>query len=138
MSVPEMKEEHKMEEGDPFVKQRIMQKSRELAQRNLPAMVKKSDVVITNPTHVAVALQYDMQVHGQPIVTAKGADHLAYVIRQLATEADVPIMENKPLAWALYDDVRLGDPIPEKLFNAVVAVYQRLDKFRKRSYAGVR
>jgi len=138
MSVPEMKEEHKMEEGDPLVKRRIMQKSRELAQRNLPAMVKKADVVITNPTHVAVALQYDLQMHQQPVVVAKGADHLAYVIRQIATEADVPIMENKPLAWALYDDVRLGDPIPEALFNAVVAVYQRLEKFRKRNYAYMR
>jgi flagellar biosynthesis protein FlhB len=134
MSMPEMKEEHKMEEGDPLIKQRLMQKSRELAQRNLPAMVKKADVVITNPTHIAVALQYDMLTHQQPIVVAKGADHLAFVIRQIAIEAEVPIMENKPLAWALYDDVRLGDPIPEALFNAVVTVYQRLEKFRRHRY----
>ncbi len=138
MSVPELKEEHKMEEGDPRVKQRIMQKSRELAQRNLPAMVKKADVIITNPTHLAIALQYDINIHSQPVVVAKGADHLAFVIRQIATEAEVPIMENKPLAQALYRDVDLGEPIPENLFNAVVAVYQRLEKFRRRDFAGVR
>jgi len=138
MSVPELKEEHKMEEGDPRVKQRIMQKSRELAQRNLPAMVKKADVIITNPTHLAIALQYDINIHSQPVVVAKGADHLAFVIRQIATEAEVPIMENKPLAQALYRDVDLGEPIPESLFNAVVAVYQRLEKFRRRDFAGVR
>jgi len=138
MSFPEMKEEHKMEEGDPHVKQKIMQKGRELAQRNLPAMVRKADVVITNPTHIAVALQYDTFVHHQPIVVAKGADHLAFVIRQIALEAEVPIMENKDVARTLYNDVQLGDPIPEKLFNAVVAVYKRLEKFKKRSFAGVR
>jgi len=138
MSFPEMKEEHKMEEGDPFVKQRIMQKGRELAQRNLPAMVRKADVVITNPTHIAVALQFDTFVHSQPVVVAKGADHMAGVIRQIAIEAGIPIMENKPLARALYADVQLGSPIPESLFNAVVAVYQRLERFRKRSYARAR
>ena len=115
-----------------------MQKSRELAQRNLPAMVKKADVVITNPTHLSVALQFDMNIHDQPVVVAKGADHLAFVIRQIATEAGVPIMENKPLARALYHDVNLGDPIPESLFSAVVTVYQRLEKFRNRDYSGVR
>ena len=72
MSIPEIKEEHKMEEGDPLIKSRIMQKSRELAQRNLPAMVKKADVVITNPTHLSVALQFDMNIHDQPVVVAKG------------------------------------------------------------------
>ncbi|HOG64145.1 MAG TPA: flagellar biosynthesis protein FlhB [Spirochaetota bacterium] len=138
MSIPEIKEEHKMEEGDPLIKSRIMQKSRELAQRNLPAMVKKADVVITNPTHLSVALQFDMNIHDQPVVVAKGADHLAFVIRQIATEAGVPIMENKPLARALYHDVNLGDPIPESLFSAVVTVYQRLEKFRNRDYSGVR
>jgi flagellar biosynthetic protein FlhB len=131
MSFPEMKEEHKMEEGDPHVKQKIMQKARELAQRNLPAMVKKADVVITNPTHIAIALQYDTNISDQPIVVAKGADHLASTIRQIAIEAGIPVMENKPIAWALYEDVRLGDPIPDKLFSAVAAIYTRLEKFRR-------
>ncbi len=129
MTVPELKEERKQEEGDPHVKQRIMQKSRELAQRNLPAMVKSADVVITNPTHIAIALKYDTDQHMAPVVVAKGADHLAHVIRQIAADSRVQTIENKPMAWALYNDAEVGDSIPEALFEAVAMIFSKLDKF---------
>lgn len=134
MSIPEIKQEHKEEEGDPHVKQRIMQMSRELAQRNMPANVKSADVVITNPTHLAVALKFDMMQHNAPVVVAKGADRVAFRIRELATESGVPILENKPLARALFP-LELGDSIPEELFEAVVGIYSKLEKFKNR-YAG--
>ena len=136
MSIPEIKEEHKEEEGDPHVKQRIMQMSRELAQRNMPANVQSADVVITNPTHLAVALKFDLMQHNEPVIVAKGADRVAFRIRQLATDAGVPIMENKPLARALYP-LEIGDSIPEELFEVVVGIYSRLEKFQTQ-FAGAR
>jgi len=129
MSIPEIKEEHKEEEGDPHVKQRIIQMSRELAQRNLSANVQGADVVITNPTHLAVALKFDMMQHNEPVIVAKGADRVAFRIRQIATEAAVPIMENKPLARSLYL-LEPGDSIPEELFEVVVGIYSKLSKFQ--------
>jgi flagellar biosynthetic protein FlhB len=130
MSVSEMKEERKQEEGDPMVRQRIMQKSRELAQRNLPAAVRGADVVITNPTHVAIALRYDQNTGQEPVVAAKGADNMAFRIRQLATEHGIPLIENKPLAWAMYNELDIGDPIPEQLFEAVAMIYSKLTSYR--------
>lgn len=131
MATHEIKEEHKEQEGDPLIKQKIMEKSRELIQRNLPENVRKADVVITNPTHIAIALQFDMMQHDAPVVTAKGADHMAFQIRQLATDAGVSLVENKPLAWALYETVEIGDPISAELYEAVVMIYQKLDRFRQ-------
>ncbi len=129
MSASEKKQEHKQEEGDPLVKQRIMQRGRELAQRNLVQEVQKADVIVTNPTHIAIALKYDLNMHAEPVVVAKGQDHLAHKIREVAIEADVPIIENKSLAWAMYD-IEIGDAIPEDLFEAVVAIYNNLQKFQ--------
>jgi len=129
MSVSEKKQEHKQEEGDPQVKQRIMQRGRELAQRNLVQEVQQADVIVTNPTHIAIALKYDINMHAEPVIVAKGQDHLAHKIREVATEADVPIVENKPLAWAMYE-IEIGEAIPEDLFEAVVAIYNNLQKFK--------
>lgn len=131
MATHEIKEEHKEQEGDPLIKQKIMEKSRELIQRNLPENVRKADVVVTNPTHLAIALQFDMMQHEAPVVTAKGADHMAFQIRQLAVDAGVQLIENKPLAWALYETVEIGDPITTELYEAVVMIYQKLDRFQQ-------
>ena len=134
MSFTEIKQEHKEDEGDPHVKQRIMQMSRDLAQRNMPANVQGADVVITNPTHLAVALKFDLMQHNAPVIVAKGADKVAFRIREIATDAGVPIMENKPLARALYP-LELGDSIPEELFEVVVGIYSKLQHFQGK-YAG--
>ena len=122
MSKQEVKEERKMQEGDPLVKSRIRERMREILARNMAANVPKADVVIANPTHFAVALEWDREKMAAPLVTAKGADELALRIRRIAQEAGVPVVENKPLARALYADVEIGDAIPEKYYQAIAAV----------------
>jgi flagellar biosynthetic protein FlhB len=135
MSVQEVKEERRMYEGDPLIKSRLRQRMRELMTRNMIANVPKADVVITNPTHFAVALEYDQRVSDVPIVTAKGADELAFRIRRIADENGVPRVENKPLARALYAETEVGDRIPEAYFAAVAAVLAqvyRINEERRR------
>jgi flagellar biosynthetic protein FlhB len=122
MSKEEVKEERKMQEGDPLVKSRMRERMRELLSRNMAANVPKADVVITNPTHFAVALEWDRDRMAAPIVTAKGADEVAQRIKRIAAEAGVPLVENRPLARALYAEVEIGDAIPEKYYQAIAAV----------------
>jgi flagellar biosynthetic protein FlhB len=122
MSKEEVKEERKMQDGDPLVKSRLREKMRELLARNMAANVPKADVVIANPTHFAVALEWDREAMAAPLVTAKGADEVALRIRRIAEEAGVPVVENKPLARALYAEVEIGDAIPEKYYQAIAAV----------------
>ncbi len=122
MSKKEIKDEYKQMEGDPQIKSKIRQKQREMAKQRMMSDVPKADVVITNPTHIAVALAYDRKVMGAPQVLAKGGDYLAKRIREIAEINLIPIIENKPLAWALYQNVEIGEEIPEDLYKGVAEV----------------
>ena len=122
MTKQEVKDEYKNAEGDPQIKGRIRQKMREASQRRMMQDVPKADVVITNPTHFAVALKYDAEVSGAPVVLAKGEDFLAQKIKEIAKENNVPLVENKPLARMLYHNVDIGAEIPPELYQAVAEV----------------
>jgi flagellar biosynthetic protein FlhB len=122
MTKQEIKDERKQTEGDPQVKSRIRSIQRQVAYQRMMAEVPTSDVVITNPTHLAVALRFDPAEMTAPRVTAKGADFMAERIRDIARESNVPIVENKPLAQALYKMADLGDYIPVDLYRAVAEV----------------
>ena len=123
MSKQEVKDEHRQLEGDPKVKARLAQIRQERQRERMIAAVTKADLVITNPTHYAVALQYDMTTMPAPILIAKGVDDLAMRIRETADENEVPIVENPPLARALYASSReLDESIPEHLYHAVAEV----------------
>ena len=122
MSKQEVKDEHRQLEGDPKVKARLAQIRQERQRERMIAAVTKADLVITNPTHYAVALQYDMTTMPAPILVAKGVDDLAMRIRETADENEVPIVENPPLARALYAAVELDESIPEHLYHAVAEV----------------
>ena len=122
MTKQEVKDEYKNTEGDPQIKGRIRQKMREASQRRMMQDVPKADVVITNPTHFAVAIKYDAEVSKAPIVVAKGEDYLAQKIKEVARENNVQIVENKPLARMLYHNVEIGAEIPPELYQAVAEV----------------
>jgi len=122
----EIKEELKMYEADPQMQSRIRSRFRDLLRQNISAAVPKADVVITNPTHLAVALQYDQRSMPGPTVVAVGADEMAARIRQIAQEHEVPLVENKPLAWNLYRDTSVGDIIPVKYWNTVAAILSKV------------
>lgn len=136
MSKQEVKEERRMYEGDPMVKGRLRRRMQDLLNRNLVQKVPEADVVVTNPTHYAVALEYNREMMRAPTVTAKGQDHIAQRIRELATEYNVPLIENRPLARALFADVEIGDEIPEKYYEAVVAVLKQVYQINKLGEAG--
>lgn len=122
MSKNEVKDENKQSEGDPKVKARIAQIRMERAQQRIVAATIRADVVITNPTHFAIALKYELGEMDAPVCIAKGVDHLAFRIRGVAEEHDVPIVENPPLARALYDTVELDQEIPPEHFTAVAEI----------------
>lgn len=122
MTKQEVKDEYKNTEGNPEIKGRIRQKMREASQRRMMQDVPKADVVITNPTHFAVAIKYDAEVSKAPIVVAKGEDYLAQKIKEVAREHNVEIVENKPLARMLYHNVDIGAEIPPELYQAVAEV----------------
>ena len=122
MSKQEVKEEMRSMEGDPLVKQRRARVARQLAMQRLGQAVPGADVVVTNPTHYAIALKYDRSRMGAPRVVAKGADFMAMRIRQLAIAGGVPIVERKELARALYRGVEVGQEIPPELYNAVAEI----------------
>jgi flagellar biosynthetic protein FlhB len=122
MSRQEIKDEHKDTEGDPQVKARIRKLRMERAQQRMMANVPQADVVVTNPTHYAVALEYKMEAMGAPKLVAKGVDSLAFKIREVAEEHDVPIVENPPLARALYAAVEIDEEIPVEHYQAVAEV----------------
>jgi flagellar biosynthetic protein FlhB len=125
MTKQEVKEERKMYEGDPLIKSRLRQRMREVMTRNMMANVPKADVVVTNPTHFAVALEYHNGMKG-PQVTAKGADEMAFRIRRIAAESEVPIVEHKPLARALYAETEVGDIIPERYYEVVAKILSKV------------
>ncbi|HZK19099.1 MAG TPA: EscU/YscU/HrcU family type III secretion system export apparatus switch protein, partial [Treponemataceae bacterium] len=122
MTKQEVKEEFKEMEGDPFQKSKLRQMQQQIMANNMRAHVIESDVVITNPTHFAVAIKYEKEIMQGPEVTAKGQDNLAQHIKAIAKEHDVPIIENRPLARALYADVQIGDIIPEKYYTALATI----------------
>jgi flagellar biosynthesis protein FliR/FlhB len=131
MSKQEVKEEYKQQEGDPQIKSRIKQKQRELAMKRMMHEVPKATVVVTNPTHFAVALKYERGMNSAPKVVAKGADNVAQKIKQIAKENDVPIIENKPLARALYAKVELDSEVPVDLYQAVAEIIAYIYSFKK-------
>lgn len=122
MTKQEIKEEFRQSEGDPQIKGKIRQKMREASQRRMMQDIPKADVVITNPTHLAVAIQYDKEVADAPIVLAKGQDYIAQKIKEAAKENKIEIVENKPLARMLYHNVEIGQQIPPELYQAVAEV----------------
>ncbi|MFO7569281.1 MAG: flagellar biosynthesis protein FlhB [Smithellaceae bacterium] len=122
MTKQEIKDEYKSTEGDPMIKARIRRIQREAAQKRMMAQVPKADVVITNPTHLAVAISYDPTGMAAPVVVAKGADFIADKIRKIAEENEVPIVENKPLAQVLYKIVKVNAMVPESVYRAVAEV----------------
>ena len=122
MTKEEVKDELRSMEGDPVVKRRRRELQLQLAMQRLRQAVPHADVVVTNPTHVAVALRYDTETMVAPKVTAKGGDHLAIRIRQLAAAAGVPILERPPLARALFESVEIGQEVPERFYQAVAEI----------------
>lgn len=122
MSKQDIKEEHKQTEGNPQIKSRIRSIQRQMAQRRMMQEIPKADVVITNPTHLAVALKYDEKEMPAPMVVAKGANLVAERIKQIAIEHNVAIVEDKPLAQLLYKSVDIGEVIPEELYRAVAEI----------------
>lgn len=122
MTKQEAKQEHKEREGDPAVKARIRAVQREVARRRMMAAVKKADVIITNPTHIAIAIVYDKDAMAAPRVVAKGADLIAQRIKKIAAEHNIPMVENVPLARTLYKTVKLNGFIPRALYQAVAEV----------------
>ncbi len=122
MTKQEIKEEYKQQEGDPQIKNKIRQKMRESSMRRMMQELPQADVVITNPTHYAVAIKYDPKVADAPLVIAKGEDYLAARIKEVARENKIEIVENKPLARMLYANVDIGQAVPPELYQAVAEV----------------
>ena len=122
MTKQEIKEEYKQQEGDPQIKGKIRQKMRETSMRRMMQSLPQADVVITNPTHYAVAIKYDPDVADAPLVIAKGEDYLAARIKEVAKENKIEIVENKPLARMLYANVDIGQAVPPELYQAVAEV----------------
>jgi flagellar biosynthetic protein FlhB len=122
MTKQEVKEEAKMTEGDPMVKGRIRSIQMEMARKRMMAEVPKADVVITNPTRLAVALSYDSETMSAPLLTAKGAGLIAKRIKEIARENNIPVIEDKPLARALFQHVEINNPVPDNLYQAVAEV----------------
>jgi len=132
MTKDEVKDERKQAEGDPRVKQKQKQKMLQMMASRMFQDIPKADVVITNPTHYAVALQYDALVAPAPLVLAKGVNRVAERIKEVARENNIPLEANPPLARALYKQVEIGETIPEELFQAVAAILAKLEKFKRR------
>ena len=130
MSQKEIRDEHKESEGDPHLKAKIRQVQQEMARNRMMADVPKADVIITNPTHIAIALKYDAAKGGAPRVLAKGKGKVAEAIRAKAREHGVPIRENKPLARSLFKYVKLGDEIPDHLYEAVAIILAEIFRLK--------
>lgn len=122
MSKQEVKDEYKNSEGDPKIKSQQRQRMQQASQRRMMQDLPNADVVITNPTHLAVAIRYDKEAHEAPVVVAKGADYLAQKIKDVARANAVEIVENKPLARMLYHNVEIGAEIPPELYQMVAEV----------------
>lgn len=128
----EAKQEHKEREGDPQIRARIRSVQREMARKRMMTAVKKADVIITNPTHIAIAIVYDKDKMAAPKVVAKGADFVAQKIKEIARAANVPLVENVPLARTLFKTVKVGQPIPRALYQAVAEVLAFVYRLKRR------
>ena len=137
MSKQELKDEYKQTEGDPMVKSRLRSIRMERARRRMMAAVPAADVVITNPTHFAVALQYEPETMAAPKVTAKGADNVAMRIREIAQEHGIPIVENPPLARVLHSAVDVDDEVPPEQYKAVAEVISYVFGLQRRAMPGM-
>lgn len=131
MSKQEVKEEYKQTEGDPLIKGKIKERQRAMAMRRMMQDVPKADVVVTNPTHYAVALKYEKEMSA-PMIVAKGQDFVAQKIKEIAKENRVVIVENKPLARTLYATTEIGDVVPPDLYQAVAEVLAYVYRLKKR------
>lgn len=132
MTKHEVKEEWKQSEGDPMIRSKRKQKQREISMNRMMAAVSDATVVVTNPTHLAIALRYEETIDEVPIVVGKGADYVAGKIREAAKENKIPIIENKPLAQVLYKQVDLGEEVPPSLYQAVAEILAIVMKIKKR------
>lgn len=135
MTNQEVKEERKQLEGDPQVKSRIRSLQREMTRRRMMEQVPKATVVVTNPTHIAIALRYEPKENDAPVVVAKGKELIAQKIKKLAKENNVPIVEDKPLARSMYDKVEVGFPIPMEFFTAIAEIMAYVYKLKNRNAA---
>lgn len=133
MTKQEVKDEYKNQEGDPKVKSQQRQRMQQASRRRMMQSIPEADVVITNPTHFAVALKYDNEVSDAPVVTAKGADYLAFKIRDIAKENGVEIVENKPIARMLYSNVEVGREIPPELYQSVAEILAYVYNLRNKA-----
>jgi flagellar biosynthetic protein FlhB len=134
MTKQEIKEEYKDTEGSPEIKQKLRQLRAEKAKNRMVADVPKADVVVTNPTHYSIALKYDSDKMSAPKVVAKGQDNIALKIREIAKEHDIPLVENKPLARALFDNVDVGEEVPVEHYEAVAAVISYVYKLKGKKF----
>lgn len=133
MTKQEIKEEFKQQEGDPQIKSKIRQKQREMAMGRMMQQVPDASVVITNPTHIAVALKYEEGTSSAPLLIAKGSGNIAIKIKEKAKENDILIIENKPLARLIYSDVELNSEIPEDMYQAVAEILVIVYKLKKQT-----
>lgn len=133
MSKQDIKDEYKKSEGDPLIKGKIREKQRRMALQRMMQDVPKADVVITNPTHYAVALRYDAKEMESPVVIAKGQDYIALKIKEVAAANNITLMENKPLARALYAQVEIGQTVPSDLFQAVAEVLAYVYRLKRKA-----
>lgn len=131
MTKQEVKEEMKQAEGDPEIKGKIKQKQRQMSAQRMMQNVPKATVVVTNPTHYAAALKYEEGVDSAPVLVAKGKDYVAYKIKSIASENDIPIIENKPLARLIYDDVEIESEVPSEMYDAVAEIIAVVLKIKK-------
>jgi flagellar biosynthetic protein FlhB len=130
MTKQEVKEERKETDGNPQIKQRIRTAQMEMARKRMMSAVPDADVVVTNPTHISIAIKYDPDKSSAPVVVAKGVDHIAMRIREVAKENGVPLVEDKPLARALNKTVEVGQLIPSSLFKAVAEILAYVYKLK--------
>ncbi len=135
MTKTEVRDEHRQSEGNPEAKSALRQRQRAMARKRMMAAVPKATVVVTNPTHYAVALEWDEVKMDAPVLTAKGADLIAKRIRELAVEHGIPILENPPLARTLYAKVELDSPVPPDLYSAVAQIIAFVYKLKNRTIA---
>ena len=127
MSKQEVKEELKEQEGDPQIRQRQRERARQMLNQKMFDEVKDASFVVTNPTHYACAIYFELGKVDIPKLVAKGSDNVALKIKELAKKNDVPIIENKPLARALYDEVEIDDYIPADYYTAIIEIFKALD-----------
>ncbi len=135
MTKEEAKKEHREHEGNPEIKQKIKSIQREMSQKRMMAKIPEADVIVTNPTHLSIALRYDSENMVSPQVLAKGADHLALKIREIAKAHNIPIVENVPLARAMYKTIKVGGYVPRDLYKAIAEVLAFVYKLKRKNKA---